>query len=145
MFSSGNVMWPRWKLMTRVVGWENVPWFKHTLSQVGRMQTKWVPNIENLSFKMFQIFGTKVEVVNVIKIRLSIYHWKKFLKLKYWKWTHILHLKLWTKSFECKQNKRSQRHQGQSLFQGLHLTCGILVLVYFFIFYIFHAQFTILC
>jgi hypothetical protein len=40
-----------------------------------------------------------------------------------------------------KHNKRSHEYQGQIRFQELHLTCGILLLVYFFHLCMFHTQF----
>ncbi len=51
----------------------------------------------------------------------------------------------WKGSNECTHIKRNQRHQGQTLFQGLHLRCDIPCWFFFFIFTIFHTQFTIMC
>jgi hypothetical protein len=50
--------------------------------------------------------------------------------------------KIETSSHGCKHTKKNQRCQGQSSFQGLHLTHGIPMLVYFPMFCIFHTHFT---
>jgi len=48
-------------------------------------------------------------------------------------------------SMGSKHNKRSQGWQSKSHFQGLHLTCGIHVLVYYPNFHIIHTQFITMC
>jgi hypothetical protein len=52
---------------------------------------QWFPHFKNWNLRKFQIFETKVHVVNMDQIKPPMYI---YMKCKYQKWIHILHLEL---------------------------------------------------
>jgi hypothetical protein len=56
-----------------------------------------------------RIFKTRLQGSKPIGSKSSLYHWKKLLKRRYWKWACIAHLDIWNTSYGQKKGWESNR------------------------------------